>query len=327
MHSEKNAGNQMYKYSKVHFVMGLKMNWKILLATFVALAVILSGCTEPASDDTEVEKGKVDIGSKLFQESYILAHMAGIMLEEAGYEVDVHEGLGGTFVNYEGLKQGSVDVYVEYTGTAYSQILNQSPLEVWDSEVVYQKAEEGLNEDGVLVISDLGFENAYALAVKKQWAEENNVVTISDLETHAPDLIIGTDPEFPLREDGLLSINNIYGFKFKEVKPTVATLMYEAIKLDEVAVISAYTTDTRNEIFDLKILEDDMNALPPYDAIVVMSAEFAEANPDAVAALEKLDGQIDTETMRCLNYQFDVEKREAEDIARDFLIENGLIEG
>ncbi|ABE51472.1 glycine betaine ABC transporter substrate-binding protein [Methanococcoides burtonii] len=302
------------------------MNWKILIATFVVLAVILSGCTEPASDDTEVEKGEVVIGSKLFQESYILAHMAGIMLEEAGYEVDVKEGLGGTFVNYEGLKQGSIDVYVEYTGTAYSQILEEPALEVWDPEVVYQKAEEGLKEDGVLVVSNLGFEDAYALAVKKQWAEENNVVAISDLENHASDLIIGTDPEFALREDGLPRISSLYGFEFKEVKPTVATLMYEAIKLDEVDVISAYTTDTRNELFDLTILEDDMNALPPYDAIVVMSAEFAEANPDAVTALEKLNGQIDTETMRGLNYQFDVDKREAEDIARDFLIETGLIE-
>ena len=93
-----------------------------------------------------IQKGEVVIGSKLFQESFILAHMAGIMLEEAGYEIDVKEGLGGTFVNYKGLKQGSVNVYVEYTGTAYSQILNQSALKVWDSEVVYQKAEEGLRK-------------------------------------------------------------------------------------------------------------------------------------------------------------------------------------
>lgn len=303
------------------------MNWKILLTTFVVLAVILSGCTESSSDESaDAEKGKVVIGSKLFQESYILAHMAGIVLEEDGYEVDVKEGLGGTLINYEGLKQGTVDVYVEYTGTAYSQILKEPALEVWDPEVVYQVSEEGLNADGVVIVADLGFEDAYALAVKKQWAEENNVSDISDLDEYASELIIGTDPEFANREDGLPRINEIYGLEFKEVKPTVANIMYEAIKNDEVDVVSAYTTDTRNEVFDLRILNDDKNALPPYDAIIVMSAEFAEANPDAVAALEKLDGQIDTETMRHLNYQFDVEKRDAEDIARDYLIENGFIE-
>ncbi|WP_135611894.1 glycine betaine ABC transporter substrate-binding protein [Methanococcoides sp. AM1] len=303
------------------------MNWKILLTTFVVLTVVLSGCTESGSEDpADAEKGKVVIGSKLFQESYILANMAGIMLEEEGYEVDVKEGLGGTLINYEGLKQGSVDVYVEYTGTAYSQILNETPLEVWDPEVVYQVSEEGLNADGVVIVAELGFEDAYALAVKDQWAEENNVVNISDLDGYASELTIGTDPEFAYREDGLPRINDLYGLEFKAVKPTVANIMYEAIKNDEVDVVSAYTTDTRNEVFDLRILNDDMNALPPYDAILIMSAEFAEVNPDAVAALEKLEGQIDTDTMRGLNYQFDVEKREAEDIARDYLISSGLIE-
>lgn len=304
------------------------MNWKILLTTFVVLAVILSGCTESGSDDpVDAEKGKVVIGSKLFQESYILAHMTAIMLEEEGYEVDVKEGLGGTLVNYEGLKQGTVDAYVEYTGTVYSQILKEPPLEVWDPEVVYQVSEEGLNADGVVIVTNLGFEDAYALAVKKEWAEENNIINISDLEGYSSGLIIGTDPEFAQREDGLPRINELYGLEFKAVKPTVANIMYEAIKNDEVDVVSAYTTDTRNEVFNLRILNDDMNALPPYDAIIVMSAEFAEANPDAVTALEKLEGQIDTDTMRGLNYQFDVEKREAEDIARDYLIESGLIEG
>ncbi|AKB85153.1 L-proline glycine betaine binding ABC transporter protein ProX [Methanococcoides methylutens MM1] len=303
------------------------MNMKILLATFVVLAVILSGCTEPASDETaDAVKGEVVIGSKLFQESYILAHMAGIMLEEEGYEVDVKEGLGGTLVNYEGLKQGTVDVYAEYTGTAYSQILKEPALEVWDPEVVYQVTEEGLNADGVVIVADLGFEDAYALAVKEQWAEENNVVTISDLEGYSTEMIVGTDPEFAQREDGLPRINELYGLEFMEVKPTVANIMYEAIKNDEVDIVSAYTTDTRNEVFDLRILNDDKNALPPYDAIFVMSAEFAEENPDAAAALGKLNGQIDTDTMRSLNYQFDVEKRDAEDIAREYLVDNGFIE-
>lgn len=303
------------------------MNLKILLTTLVVLAVILSGCTGTASEETtDVDKGEVVIGSKLFQESYILAHMAGIMLEEEGYEVDVKEGLGGTLVNYEGLKQGTVDVYAEYTGTAYSQILKEPQLDIWDPEVVYQATDEGLNADGVVIVANLGFEDAYALAVKEQWAEENNIVNISDLEGYSSEMIVGTDPEFAQREDGLPRINDVYGLEFLTVKPTVANIMYEAIKNDEVDIVSAYTTDTRNEVFDLRILNDDKNALPPYDAILVMSAEFSEENPDAVDALEKLNEQIDTDTMRGLNYQFDVEKRDAEDIARDYLIESSLIE-
>ncbi|MDF1532441.1 MAG: glycine betaine ABC transporter substrate-binding protein [ANME-2 cluster archaeon] len=295
------------------------MKLNILIAFIIVIAVLTSGCTQ--SDDNTIV-----IGSKQFQESYILAHMISLLLEEHGYETDVKEGLGGTFVNYEALKQGQVNTYVEYTGTAYSQILNKPPLEVWDPQLVYEEAEKGLLEqDGVLIVSNLGFEDAYAIAVKKDWAQANNVSKISELEEFAPELVIGTDPEFAQREDGLPRIEEVYGFKFKNYQQGLATIMYEAIKQGDVEAVSAYTTDTRNELFNLRILEDDKNALPPYDAIVVVTEKFASENPDVVDIIKELDGRIDTDSMRELNYQYDVDKKEARDIARDFLIQQGLI--
>ena len=289
----------------------------------IVFALVASGCSEKTTD----EKPTVVIGSKLFQESYILAHMAAIMLEDAGYKTDVIEGLGGTFVNYEALKKDDINTYVEYTGTAYSQILKEPPLEVWDPEVVYTETEKGLKEtDKILIVSSPGFEDAYAIAVKEDWAEANNVTKISDLKEYASQMTIGTDPEFATREDGLPRIKDVYGIEFKDYKQAVATVMYEAIRIDDVDAISAYTTDTRNEVFDLRVLEDDKNALPPYDAIYIMTEEFATNNPDAVEALKKLDGRIDTDTMRSLNYKFDVDKMEPRDIAREFLIQEGLIE-
>ncbi len=298
------------------------MRTKLILAMIVTIALIASGCSQPDQE----EKQKVVIGSKLFQESYILAHMTSLILEEYGYETEVKEGLGGTFVNYEALKQDQIHAYAEYTGTAYSQILKKPALSVWDPEVVYNETESGLYEqDRVIIASELGFEDAYAIAVKEDWALENNVSKISDLEDYASELIIGTDPEFAKREDGLPHIQNIYGFEFKEYKQTVATIMYEAIKNDEVQVVSAYTTDTRNELFNLKILEDDKNALPPYDAIILVTEDFSLNNPDAMEALGQLNDAIDTDTMRELNYRYDVDKQEARDIAKDFLIEEGLI--
>jgi osmoprotectant transport system substrate-binding protein len=296
------------------------MKLKILIAFIVVIAVIASGCTQFTDDDTIV------IGSKQFQESYILAHMISLLLEEHGYETDVKEGLGGTFVNYEAMKQGQVNVYVEYTGTAYSQILNKPPLDVWDPQVVYEEAEKGLLEqDGVLIISNLGFEDAYAIAVKEDWAQANNVSRISELEEFASEIVIGTDPEFAQREDGLPRIEEVYGFKFNNYQQGLATIMYEAIKQGDVEAVSAYTTDTRNELFNLRILEDDKNALPPYDAIVVVTEKFASENPDVVEIIKELDGRIDTDSMRELNYQYDVDKKEARDIARDFLVQQGLI--
>ena len=289
----------------------------------IVFALVASGCSEKTTD----EKPTVVIGSKLFQESYILAHMAAIMLEDAGYKTDVIEGLGGTFVNYEALKKDDINTYVEYTGTAYSQILKEPPLEVWDPEVVYTETEKGLKEtDKILIVSSPGFEDAYAIAVKEDWAEANSVTKISDLKEYASQMTIGTDPEFATREDGLPRIKDVYAIEFKDYKQAVATVMYEAIRIDDVDAISAYTTDTRNEVFNLRVLEDDMNALPPYDAIYIMTENFANSNPDAVEALKKLDGRIDTDTMRELNYKFDVDKMEPRDIAREFLIQEGLIE-
>jgi osmoprotectant transport system substrate-binding protein len=299
------------------------MKRSVLMVLVIVIALVASGCSEKTTD----EKPTVVIGSKLFQESYILAHMAAIMLEDAGYKTNVIEGLGGTFVNYEALKKDEINTYVEYTGTAYSQILKEPALEVWDPEVVYSETEKGLKEtDKILIVSSPGFEDAYAIAVKEDWAEANSVTKISDLKEYASQMTIGTDPEFATREDGLPRIKDVYAIEFKDYKQAVATVMYEAIRIDDVDAISAYTTDTRNEVFNLRVLEDDMNALPPYDAIYIMTENFANSKPDAVEALKKLDGRIDTDTMRELNYKFDVDKMEPRDIAREFLIQEGLIE-
>ena len=137
----------------------MQMRRSVLMVLVIVFALVASGCSEKTTD----EKPTVVIGSKLFQESYILAHMAAIMLEDAGYKTDVIEGLGGTFVNYEALKKDDINTYVEYTGTAYSQILKEPPLEVWDPEVVYTETEKGLKEtDKILIVSSPGFEDAYA---------------------------------------------------------------------------------------------------------------------------------------------------------------------
>lgn len=126
------------------------MRKSVMMVLVIVVALLASGCSEKTTD----EKPTVVIGSKLFQESYILAHMAAIMLEDAGYKTDVIEGLGGTFVNYEALKKDEINTYVEYTGTAYSQILKEPALQVWDPEVVYTETEKGLKEtDKILIVS------------------------------------------------------------------------------------------------------------------------------------------------------------------------------
>lgn len=265
------------------------------------------------------------IGSKPFNEQFILAHIASLLLQEAGYESEVQEGLGGTLVNYEAMLQDQIDAYIEYTGTAYSVILELDQKEEWDPEVVYSETVAGLlKQDNVSVAANIGFDDSYALAVNKDWADENGVSTISDFVPFASDFYIGTDPEFATRSDGIPQLNRIYGLEFKDVKQMEPTLMYVAIENGEVGCISAYTTDTRVDLFNLKILKDDKAALIPYDAIVIVGGNLAQ-DEKAMEALALLDDLINTDTMRALNYLYDVEKMEALQIAEDFLIEKGLI--
>ena len=304
------------------------MKFRFIAVLLLIASLLASGCTEnsPNEGNGTQPAEKIVIGTKLFQESYITADMVSLLLEEHGYETEVKKNLGGTLVNYEALKKGDIQSYTEYTGTIYSQILKKPPLEEWDPAVVYNESEQGMLEsDGVVIAARLGFEDAYAIAVNREWAESRNVSTISDLEPYASEISVGTDPEFATREDGLPQIARIYGFSFKNYNSMAPGIMYEAIKNGEVDAISAYTTDTRNDLYKLKVLEDDKDALPPYDAVILVTETFSQKNPGAMEAIAQLNGRIDQDTMRRLNGEYDLEGRESRDIARDFLKEEGLI--
>lgn len=304
------------------------MKFGVFVILLLAASLLVSGCTEKSQNEQNntQNQGTIVIGTKLFQESYITANIVSLLLEDKGYKTDVKENLGGTLVNYEALKKGDIQSYVEYTGTIYSQILKMPPLQKWDPAVVYNESEQGmLNNDGVVIAARLGFEDAYAIAVDKKWAEIHRISNISDLAPYAPNMMMGTDPEFATREDGLPQIARVYGFTFKNYKSMAPGIMYEAIKNKDVDAISAYTTDTRNDLYGLQVLDDDKSALPPYDAVVLVSKDFAQKNPKAMEALAQLNGRIDQATMRRLNGEYDINGREARDIAHDFLVEEGLI--
>ena len=269
--------------------------------------------------------GKIVLGSKLFNEQYILAHMIAHLMRDNGLQAEVKESLGGTMINYEALKKGNIDAYVEYTGTAYNVILKLPPLEQWDPNEVYQKVEQGLMEqDNIAIAARLGFRDDYAIALHKDWVKEHNIVRLSELEPYADDLSLGTDPEFASRPDGLPQIDKVYGFTFGRVRQMQPTLMYEAIKSNQVDAIGAYTTDSRVDLYNLSIVEDDKGALPPYDAVIIVRKEMAE-NEELMKIFKILEDQIDTETMRRLNRLYDIDKKEASDIAKEFLVEKGFI--
>ncbi|MDE4907676.1 glycine/betaine ABC transporter substrate-binding protein [Methanogenium marinum] len=306
----------------------IALGGSILMAAILIFLCVAAGCSETAGS-TDIagpeDTSTIVIGGKPFNEQYILAEMLGLLLEEQGYKTEIKSGMNDITL-YEGIKKDQIDVYVEYTGTAYSQLLKLPPLETWDPNVVYTDVVSGLSEDGITVLCRLGFRDDYTIAVRQDWADENSVRTIEDLVPYAGDMVFGSDLVFHEREDGLPRIEEVYGIAFKDVKSMSPTLVYEAIANEQVDAIPPYTTDSRVDLYDLQTLEDPKAALPPYETMIVMRDEIAEIEK-ITATLLVLEDRIDTETMRSLNAEFDIDKRDARAIARDYLVSEGLISG
>ncbi len=279
----------------------------------------------------------IRVGSLGFTESVILAEMMSLLLEDAGYTVERKLDLGVSAEAHEALVSGEIDMYVEYTGGGLVAILglpvptagedgSGTPTASVADQTYTAVAEAYLEEFGLVWLEELGFNNTYALAVTVETAEAMHVRTISDLTAHAGDLSLGTDLEFPDRQDGLLGLEQVYGMEFGEVVPGDPGLMYEAIADGEVDVIAAYTTDGRLPGLDLVLLEDDLAFFPPYRAAPVVDLELLEANPEIEGIVNQLSGTIDENEMAGLNYLVDVEGQEPADVARAFLEDLGLID-
>ncbi|MDD4255001.1 MAG: glycine betaine ABC transporter substrate-binding protein [Methanofollis sp.] len=293
----------------------------VAVVVVCAAVVLAAGCAGVPGQGGQTAV----VGAKTFNEQYILAEMIALLLGEEGYATEVKANMNDATL-YEGIRKGQVDVYVEYTGTAYSQLLKIPPMTEWNPDTVHDKVKAGLSAEGVTVLSKVGFRDDYTVAVPEAWAGEKNVTTISDLAPHAGEMVLGTDYVFPNREDGLPQLAKVYNFTFGEARQMAPTLMYEAIKNGEVDAITPYTTDTRVDLYKLRILEDEKSAFPPYHAIILANDRIA-GDQKATAALAVLSDRIDAEKMRQLNYQFDVEKKDARQIARDYLVAEGLIAG
>jgi len=292
----------------------------ISLGVLILITCLVAGCM---GADQAGTRETIVIGGKPFNEQYILPQMIALLLEEEGYRTDVRSGMNDATL-FAGIKRGQVDLYVEYTGTAYSQLLKLEPLEVWDPDLVFAEVQSGMAAEGIYVPFRLGFRNDYAIAVKKSYATENNLGTISDLVPYADTLVFGSDLVFHEREDGLPRLAEVYGLSFADVRPMSPTLMYEAIDKNQVQAIPPYTTDSRVDLYNLLVLRDDQAALPPYEAMLFISSDRM-GDDRLINALSVLENRIDTDEMRALNAEFDNDKREARDIARDYLIREGLI--
>lgn len=249
----------------------------------------------------------------------ILGEIAAQALEGKGIAVDRRLNLGGTFVCHNALSAGELDLYPEYTGTAFTAILGQKPVS--DPAAVRLAVADAYAKRWDLVWSPgLGFENNFALIVRREDAARWNLSRISDLAGHEKEIRPGFGYEFVERQDGLAGLTRAYGLSFA-LRPVEMDLglLYAALESRKVDLIAGNSTDGLIAALGAVVLEDDRRYFPPYEAAFVVRGKLWRGNRAVREALEGLGSSIDAAQMRALNAAIDRDKRRPEDVAREFL--------
>jgi osmoprotectant transport system permease protein len=241
------------------------------------------------------------VGAKNFSEQYILAELMAARLERAGAQVSRKEDLGSA-VAYRALAAGEIDAYVDYSGTLWANVLNRKD-NPGRAKVLAELTGALEKRDGVRVLGPLGFENAYALAMRQDRARALNISTLEDLAREAPRLTLGADLEFLSRPEWR-AIEAAYGLNFKSSRSYQPTFMYRALADGQADVISAFSSDGRIAADHLVLLSDPKGALPPYDAVALVSPQRA-SDPRLIGALQPLVGTISPLAMQAANHSVD----------------------
>jgi osmoprotectant transport system substrate-binding protein len=280
--------------------------------SLLALSLLLLAACRGAGDRP------LRVGSKNFTEQVILGEIAAQALERAGVKVVRKLDLGGTFVCHQALTAGELDLYPEYTGTAFTAILAQKPI--GDPRRVLEFVKREYARRWRLTWEPpLGFENTFALVMRSAQARELKISRISDLARYGDRLRPGFGYEFLERADGFPGLAAAYGLRFAS-RPVEMDLglLYPALAQGKVDVVAGNSTDGLIVAMGLTVLEDDRHYFPPYEAAFVVGPA---ATRDAAArrALENLGGRITADAMRRMNAAVDRDKRRPEDVAREFL--------
>jgi osmoprotectant transport system substrate-binding protein/osmoprotectant transport system permease protein len=299
-------------------------NFFVLALAFLILMTLpisfFSGKATAASNET------ITVSTKNFTEQYILGEMISQLIEHhTTLRVNRKFNLGSTAILQKALHANEVDLYPEYTGTAYLNVLHRPYHKNNDAHIYNIVKREYARKYHLTWLTPLGFSNSQGLTVRQDFANRYHIKTISDLVRIAPRLTIGSSPDLLSRPDGLPGLKKVYHLKFHAVKSMDPGLMYQAIRKNKVDVIMAFTTDGRISAYHLKVLRDDKHVFPPYDCAIVIRQKTLKQYPQLKHVLQLLSRQISTKTMRRLNYQVDVEHKEPFNVAHTFLIKHKLL--
>ncbi len=291
-----------------------RSRWRGVVAVVGLVVLVGGGLMAPmvefdrarAVRDVVVEEGQRDVGTvvvgaKTFTEQYILSRAIALQLERHGIAAETMGSLGSTVV-FDALVNGDVDVYVDYTGTIWSTLMKR--LDSASAETVYSESAWWLHEKhGVRCLGRLGFENTYALAMRREEAERLGIRTIEELAAKAGELKIGGDYEFFGRPEWD-RVRDVYGLSFAERVSFDSSFMYSAVEDGTVDVVAAFSSDGRIAANDLVVLGDPKEAFPAYDAIVLLGPRVVD-DAGVVGALRRLVGSVDVGLMREANLMVD----------------------
>lgn len=314
----------MLRYSKL-----LALSLLLLLIFFMMV-----GCQpdEGATDtDMDVDNDEepatmevVRIGHKNYTEQRLSGQMLAALIEaKTDYPTEVIE-FGGTMLCFEALDSNEIDIYPEFTGTAYGAILEQA--DILGPQETYDYVKDAFEEKyGITWLGELGWNNTYVLSVTAETAEELGISTVSELVPYASDMTMGCDNEFLGRADGLPGLKETYGITFENELPMDQGLTYAALREGEIDVNVSFSTDGRIAKFNLVNLTDDKNYFPPYYVAPILKQDYADANPAVVEALMLLKGKFTDEDAQKYNLMVD-EGGDPRDVAEQALRDKGLID-
>src|SRR2546430_9006176 len=276
------SGNQESRNrdSRIPFLLVSRLPDFLLIFSCLPIFLIHSASAAP-----------VVIGSKKFTESYVIGEIAKRALTDAGLPVEHRQGMGGTIILWQALRGGQIDAYPEYTGTIVREILKS------DRPLSLNEIRDSLAKSGVGITEPLGFNNTYALVMRRSEAQRLGVRTISDLQKY-PELKIGLTHEFLDRQDGWQPLRQRYTLPQQNIIGIDHALGYSALANGSIAVKDAYSTDAKIEQNDLFVLEDDLHFFPKYEAVFLFRSS---TRADAIAALRRLEGTLDETRMIRLN--------------------------
>ena len=299
----------------------------LLTFAIVVLMAISSQQTPQTTTQTpQITTNQITIGSKNFTEQLILGEILAREIEaKTNLQVDRKLNLGGTFIAHKAVVAGEIDGYVEYTGTAFTGILERKPIT--NPQEVYKQVKQAYSQKFNLeVMQGLGFENTFAILIRRQDAEKLNLKTISEVAKYTPQWKAGFGYEFLDREDGFPNLAKTYNLKFSQPPQAMDLgLTYRALAEKQVDLIAGDSTNGLIAALNLFMLEDDRKYFPPYQAVPIFNKNTLKKHPEVAEAIAQLAGKISAEEMRQMNYQVDSQSRRVEEVAENFLKSEGLL--